>query len=523
LHYRCGCNFVGWPRGLTVRPVDLYPALKALLLVGAVTLLLFVLNPLVDFKHIAIVYLIPVMICATRWGTVAAVIAAIAGLACADFFFYPPLYTFTVDDPQQILDLVLFVIVAIVTGYLANNLRSQAAIARLHENDMRDLYAFSRRLAQCESAPDIYTAIEDHLSRTIQHRAVLIGVARENANGTMRGTVIPDLVRREAGAIAEQRGSTPATVVDAAPGRLWLVRPVSAKTPELGTVAIDLAAESREAANEITQRVDAVLAAAAETLERLDVARAINDARLRAETNLLRDALIGSVSHELRTPLAAILGAASVIVGAPAIAQDPRLASLAELVRDEAEHLNSDIQNLLDATRITAQGVQPKREWADPTDIVNVAVERRRRRLANHRIDMELDGELALLHVDPILLEQALGQILGNAAKYSPAGSTIMVKAYPNADRVVLSVQDQGAGLTADEQGRLGERAFRGRRHEVTTAGSGLGVWIAQAFVEANGGMVESSSEGEGRGTTVAFSFPIPDAAEPQISDADDE
>jgi K+-sensing histidine kinase KdpD len=513
---------VGWPNGLAVRPADPYPALAALLLVAAVTAILFLLNPLVGFRHISIVYLIPVMISATRWGTVPAVIAAIAGFACADFFFYPPLYTFVVDDPQQLLDLVLFVIVALVTGYLANNLRRQAEIARRHEGDMRDLYAFSRRLAQCEGAADISAAIEDHLSRTVRRRVVLIGVAAGGGAAGMPDAAIPDLVRREAGDIAAGQSPRRFTVTGGASGNLWLVRPLSAKTPELGTIAIDLGGESREAADDITGRVDAVLADAAETLERLDVATALHDARLRAETNLLRDALIGSVSHELRTPLASILGAASVIAGAPAVTRDPRLASLAELVREEAEHLDSDIQNLLDATRITAQGVQPKREWADPTDIVNVAVERRRRRLANHRIEMALCADLPLLHVDPVLLEQALGQILGNAAKYSPPGSTIRVEAYRGAGRVVLSVQDQGVGLTADERGRLGERSFRGRRHAGTIAGSGLGMWIAQAFVGANGGTIDTVSAGENRGTTVAFSFPVPDAGELQDVDDDD-
>jgi two-component system sensor histidine kinase KdpD len=503
---------------MTLRPADLYPALLSLVLVAALTAGLVALNQFVGFRRISIVYLIPVMFAATRWGTFPAVIAAITGVSCADFFFYPPLYTFTVSDPNQVLDLVLFVVVAIVTGHLATNLRKQAEIARRHENDMRDLYAFSRRLAQCETAPDIYAAIEDHLSRTLQRRAVLLG-----PKSTSNDAVIPDLVRREAGAMAARLGQGPATIMDQTPGSLWLVRPVSAKVPDFGMVAIDLGGETREEADAITQRVEAVLADAAATLERLDLARVINEAKLRAEANLLREALIGSASHELRTPLASILGAASVIVGAPAIAQDARLKSLAELVRDEAEHLNSDIQNLLDATRITALGVQPKLEWVDPTDIVNVAVERRSRRLASHTLNVHVTENLPLLRVDAVLVEQAFGQIIGNAAKYSPAGSTIRVNAYREADNVVLAVRDEGAGLTPEEHGRLGERSFRGRRHEFTIAGSGLGLWIAQAFAAANGGRIQATSAGEGRGTTVAMIFPVPVGEEPHIADQDNE
>jgi two-component system sensor histidine kinase KdpD len=503
------------------RPADLYAAVLSLLLVAVVTVVLFVLNAFVGFKHISIVYVIPVMICATRWATVPAIVAAVASVICADFFFYPPIYALSIDDPQNILDLVLFVLVAIVTGYLATNLRRQVEIARRQEADIRDLYAFSRRLSQCDSAADIHAAIEEHISRITGRRAVLIAPARGTAAG-MAGAAIPDLVRREAQAIASRHGSGSATVMGEPQGNLWLVRPVSAKALDFGMVAIDLGNEPRGAIDGITRRVDAVLADAAATLERLDVARALDEAKLRAGTNQLREALIGSVSHELRTPLSSILGAATVIAGVPTVVGDARLASLAELIREEAEHLDGDIQNLLDATRITAQGIQPKHEWVDPIDIVNAAVDRQRRRLANHRIDLELEPDLPLLQVDAVLVEQALGQALGNAAKYSPAGSAIRIGAYRQEGEVVLSVRDEGVGLTSDEQGRLGERSFRGRRHESTIAGSGLGLWIAQTFVAANGGRIDAWSYGEDRGTTVALSFPAADARMPKPADGND-
>jgi len=167
-------------RHATDRP---YSTFKALLLIAGTTAALMVLNPFLGVKHIAIVYLIPVVISATRWGTPAALVAVIGGLACRDFFFYPPLCTFVIDDPQQILDLILFAFVAVTTGYLATNLRRQTESAKQHEHDIRELYAFSRRLAQCEDAGDIYVAVEEHLSRTIQRRAVLIAATRSKVTG----------------------------------------------------------------------------------------------------------------------------------------------------------------------------------------------------------------------------------------------------------------------------------------------------------------------------------------------------
>ena len=183
-------------------------------------------------------------------------------------------------------------------------------------------------------------------------------------------------------AIAEiQRGDTPATTIEDKSGNTWFIRRVSQRTPDFGVIAIDLGSVPKHAVGDIRERVDEALSDAAATLERLDVARTLNEAKMRSETELLREALIGSVSHELRTPLASILGAATVLTQSPAIAKDERLTSLAAVVRDEAERLNNDIQNLLDATRISRGQVKPRLEWIEPLDIVNSALERRQRRL----------------------------------------------------------------------------------------------------------------------------------------------
>ena len=312
-----------------------------------------------------------------------------------------------------------------------------------------------------------------------------------------------------------------ATVADHA-GNTWLVRRVSDKNPDFGVIAIDLGSVPAGAVTEVRQRVDDLLSDAAATLERLDVARAINDAKMRSETELLREALIGSVSHELRTPLASILGAATVLSQSPAIAGDERLTSLAGVVRDESERLNNDIQNLLDATRISLAQIRPRQEWIEPQDIVNSALERRRRRLAGHDLALDMDTNLPLIYVDAVLIEQAFVQIVDNAAKYSPPGSPIKITARRNGSDVILSVSDCGVGLTAEENEKLGERFFRGARHAGTTSGSGLGLWIAKAFVSANGGRIEAVSSGADRGTSVSVYLPYAASAlQPEV-EADD-
>jgi len=239
--------------------------------------------------------------------------------------------------------------------------------------------------------------------------------------------------------------------------------------------------------------------------------------KYRSETELLREALIGSVSHELRTPLASILGAATVLTQSPAIAKDDRLKSLASVVHDEAERLNSDIQNLLDATRISRGQVKPRMEWIEPIDIVNSALERRRRRLSSHSISVAMDSNLPLIYVDPVLVEQAFVQVVDNAAKYSPPGSIIDIAAKRNGHDVTFAVKDSGAGLTGEELSHLGERFFRGSRHSHIASGSGLGLWIAKAFLAANGGRIHAASQGVDQGTTVSLYLPLAkDAPQPE-------
>ena len=497
--------------------------LKSLLLVAVTTVGLLILDRFFALRHVTLVYLVPVIIAATKLGIMPAVIAALAGCGATAFLFYPPIYSFLVEDPQHLIELPLFVFVAIVTGHLATNLRRQADLARRRETEVHGLYAFSRRLAAAHTAGDIYTAIREHVAAIIGRRTVLFEAApRGGVGATLSGEErVPDEVKRESeAAVAGGKGGG---VVSDGEGHAWLVRPVSGKGGDFGVLAIDLGRRAGPDAEAVKQRVDAVLGDATATLEHLNLDQAISEARLRSETEGLRDALIGSVSHQLRTPLVSILGAATLISQAPANSDDPRLASLADILRDEVDRLNSDVQDLLDAALISSQGVRLDTEHAEPADIINAAVDRRQRLLAGHRVVLEVPADLPLVYVDPILLVQALGQIIDNAAKYSQPGSTITIAAVTESVSVVISVKDEGVGLVGEERTRLWERFFRGERRALNVPGSGLGLWIAKAFVTANGGEIEAFSEGAERGTTVRIRLPASEAATADQAMGDDE
>ena len=488
----------------------------ALLLVGATTIVAYALVQLVGIRRGSALYLIPVLIAGMRLGMIPALVAAFAGVIGSGYLFLAPNFLF--DRPIEIINLALFTVVAIVVSQLANSMKRQTELALTRERQMGELYSFSRRLAAAANSADIYATIYDHLAYLIHRKAMLFITAADGTATTIpSAATVPAQVQEAVLKIRD--GHDPTQLFIEANGSTWLVRHVSQNNPDLGAIAIDLGTQSSASAAEVGQRVAETLADATATLERLDIAQVVNEAKMRSETELLREALIDSVSHELRTPLASILGAATVLSESPALATDQHLKSLAGVIRSEAERLNDDIQNLLDATRITGKQVHPQKQWMEPVDIVNSAIRRRQRLLTGRRVVLDVERDLPLIHVDATMVEQAVVQILDNAIKYSPAGSTIAVNARRNGQELVMSVKDPGVGLTEEEKPNLGQRFFRGPRHARNTPGSGLGLWIAKAFVAANGGRIEIASDGAGRGTEASIHLQV---IENEIQDIDD-
>jgi K+-sensing histidine kinase KdpD len=313
------------------------------------------------------------------------------------------------------------------------------------------------------------------------------------------------------------------TVVEQTTQNVWLLRAVSSDTAVHGIIAINVGGGSKEVVEIRTRRVEAILEEVALTLQRLDIGKVMEDARLHLQAQLLRDAFHGTLSHELCSPLAAIQGSASVLASVPVVKADAQARSLVEAISEEVGELDDYIQKLLNATRVTAGGLTPRLEWADPRDLANAAIKRNARRLQAHKVATAYAAELPLVRVDSGLIEESCGQLLQNAAKYSPSGSTISVTLRAEQQRVILSVSDQGIGITRDEQAQLGRKSFRSQRHQGTVPGSGLGFWIASTFVRANDGTMTISSRGPGMGTTVSISLPASQPTPSEITAFDHE
>jgi two-component system sensor histidine kinase KdpD len=239
------------------------------------------------------------------------------------------------------------------------------------------------------------------------------------------------------------------------------------------------------------------------------MAAVVRQAKMREQADVLRDALIGSVSHELHTPIAAIIGSASILAQAPVINANDQLSSLVRVVHKEGERLHSDIQNLLDSTRINSKGIGARQSWTDPEDIISAALERKQPLLQGRPVTLAVADDLPLVYADPRLMERALGHVVENAVKYSPAGSPIAISADQNEGDITIEVSDEGEGLAFGEAERIFERFYRSPRVASRTAGSGLGLWIARALIEDGGGRIRAYGRPAGVGTTFRIDLPI--------------
>jgi K+-sensing histidine kinase KdpD len=484
------------------------PLIMSLALVGVATMGLLLIGRFFPANLATIVYLIPVMVAASWWGTWPAIAAAVASAASADFFFYPPYFSFRLDDPQAAIDLSLFLLVALVSGDLASRLRRETEALRRREDELQYLYGFSRRLAACHTVTDMVEAIQDYLSDTFGRHTAFFIPATTTASPPAVTDALPAIVRHHVASMMKPGGTPSGIVHDEAGEATWLLRTVVSADTAHGVIAVELGGEPRAAIDERTRRVEAILAEASQTLLRLDIGGAMEQASHRLKDQLLRDAFHGNLSHELRSPLAAIRGSASVLESMASIRDENQTLPLVSTITDEAERLDSFIGNLLHATRVSASDIRPHLSCADPRDIVNAAVRRRSRQLAAHNVQVSFDDDLPMINVDSALVEEACGQLLENAAKYSPTGSTISVTVKPGGECVTVSISDQGAGITAEERAQLGRRSFRGERHHEAVPGAGLGFWIASTFIKVNNGSIDIASEGLGRGTTASVILP---------------
>ncbi|PZU91081.1 MAG: hypothetical protein DI527_13015 [Chelatococcus sp.] len=487
----------------------LLPYLKTVGLMTIATAVAGVVVWLASLDSVSAIYMLPILVSAIRWGTGPAIAAALLG-AFMTSLFYPPLFSPLVFEPAQMIDLASSLVVALTVGTLAGRMRAEMLRAKQNERTIRHVYELSSAIVAASDVEAVHDAVADRVSEALGQPVALfvpqdrggLRAARSalsDAETAALAQAIPTLLAPVEGTAAIQ-----ATLL----GERWLLCRIASGHERPAALALRLNDRGEDERDAAMAQIPALLAESARSLDRIGLSRALAERKLRQRADELRDILVEAVSHELRTPLAGILGSASVLATAPAVAGQEPLHDLAIGIEQEAQRLDRLIQNLLDLGRIRAGALQPKLDDADAADIVNAAVEAAGERLQDHAVERSFDEPLPYLRVDPVLISQALVNVLENAAKYTPPAVTIRISVRNEGDFVSVEIVDQGPGLEAREAGQIFERFYRGERHADAVGGSGLGLTIARVFIEANGGRIIALSDGPGKGTTMRILLP---------------
>ena len=481
---------------------------SAALVAGAVGLGM-ALQTMLGINSISLVFLTAVLTAGALFGLWPSLFACAASVLSYNFFFLPPLYTFTITDPENVVALFFFTVAAIIASNLAAAMRAQAVTARARARTTEDLYQFSRKLAAIVSLDDLLWATAYQIAAMLKVRVVLLLPERDRAeNVVVRAGYPPedelDLADLAAAKWCWQSNRPAGRGADTLPGAKRLFLPMRTGRGPVAVVGVDSETPGPLLAPDQRRLLDALTDQAAVSIERISLAEDVDRARLLAETERLRTALLTSLSHDLRTPLASILGAASSLRSYRDLLDEPARDELLQTVQDEAERLNRFVGNLLDMTRIESGIIEPRREPADLGELIGSALARTSKVLSSHRVETDIAPDLPLLDLDVVLFEQVLFNLLDNAAKYAPVGSTVTLHAWQDGPAgVKLQVCDEGPGIPPGSLETVFDKFVRVEATDRQRAGTGLGLAICRGFVEAMGGVIVAGNRTDREGGAV--------------------
>jgi two-component system, OmpR family, sensor histidine kinase KdpD len=483
---------------------------------GAVAIALGVgllLKHFIDVQSISLVFLMAVLISAIAWGLLPSLFAAIASMLAYNFFFLPPLYTFTVAGAENFVALFFFLVVAVIVSNLTARTRSQIISARARAKTTAELYAFSRKVAGIGALDDLLWATAYQISSMLKVRTVLLKPAKDGEGLEVASGYPPEDRLDDADMAAArwtwEHNRAAGRGADTLPGVKRLFLPLRTGSGPVGVIGIDRDASGPLLTPDQRRLLDALADQAAVAIERTLLARGLDEARVLAETERLRAALLTSISHDLRTPLASILGAVSSLRSFPERYSATEREELLATLQDEAERLNRFVSNLLDMTRLESGAVELKLELIDVAEIVGAALQRAGGVLAGHRVEVDIVPHLPMLHIDAVLFEQVLFNLLDNAAKYSPVGSRIDVRASRDGELVEIEVVDEGPGIPPADLERIFDKFYRVHAQDRRRAGTGLGLAICRGFVEAHGGSIIARNRRDRSGAVLMIRMPV--------------
>ncbi|GAA0650225.1 sensor histidine kinase [Brevundimonas lenta] len=488
--------------------------------VGLATLAALFLDRTFERVDLGVVYLSAVLAAGVLYGLRPALAAATTAFLVYNFLFLAPRYSLGIGSPTDLLTLVVFWAVALVTGALAGRVREQARAAQRRASGVSALLAASQALSAAGDRAAAARILAEQTAAAAGAKAlVLLPVDGELALVASAPDGVDAALSAEVMAAARwtwEKGEPAGHGTGTLPQGRWTFRPLEGVRGRAGVAGIEAAALSPGSDEE--RLALALLDQGAVSLERAELATEAVETETLRRADRFRSALMNSVSHDLRTPLSTVLGSATTLIDygkslTPAVRDDLLLS-----IREEAERLGRYVGDLLDMTRLEGGGLNIKSDWTDVRDVLNAAAERVSRRLQTRRMTRDFPASLSVVQADPGLLEQALVNILENAIEYSPDGSTIELAAYEDRGSVVISIEDEGKGIPTAELERVFDKFRRMEESTDRSKGAGLGLAIARGFVEAlNGRIAAASPIHDGKGTRVLISLPKAIATHPSL------
>ncbi len=464
-----------------------------LLLAGAMTGLLKLLEGYLSIQTIALVFLLPVVVSTTLWGFGAGVLSAFSTFSSFNYFFIPPLYTFTVHSPQDLLELIIYLVVAVVISRLLGSAKASTAAATAREREAIRLYELSMALVGLQDDRAILRVLTEKIQEAFNTQAVEIHLASSPS---------PDLPRPDEKVSALASGKSPDATASLATAR-----------GELGLILLWRPAAPLSRAE--SRLLSTFASQGALAIERARLVQSENKTILLEESDRLKSALLSSVSHELRSPLATIKASVSGLHSGTVNWDTEARQDLLSVIEEETDHLNLLVGNLLDMTRLETGALKPQRKWNSVREIVNGVVRRMHLAIQKHQIKLLLPSDLPLAPVDYVQMEQVFSNLISNSVKYAPPGTTVEIEAVARPDQTLLvQVRNQGPAVPAEHLERIFDKFYRITAADRIT-GTGLGLSICKGIIEAHGGRIWA----ENAPGWFVFNFTLPltwDGALPQ-------
>ena len=441
----------------------------------------------------ALTFLIGVLIVSTTWGLRRAIFMAVIATLAFNYYFLPPVGALTIADPQNWVALFAFLVTAIIASQLAERARREAQSANERRGEAERLYKFSQQLLASENVAELLNAIPMYIVESFGVKAAAISLS--SRADVYRSSASTDVLDRHDLRLVAMRGEPKFE-----PERRIIFMPLRMGLRVVGSMGLSGAQLSRETLESMSSLI-AIATERAGAVEKLGKAEAAR------ESEQLRSALLDSVTHEVRTPLTGIKASVTSLLSNPNLDGAQRQ-ELLTVINEESDRLNHLVGEAAEMAQLDAHKVELKLGQHQIQEAVEDAIEKSKNVLAKYSVNVLLPQNLPPVRIDVDRISEVVAQLLENAAKYSPPNSPINIRGEVKDQKVMTSIADRGPGIDDFEQSLIFEKFYRGRNQRLQVQGTGMGLAIAKAIVEAHGGEIGVTSQ-MGHGSVFYFTVPV--------------